>query len=128
MQKKQAPSLSCKHGKVLADRTKHRPSFQLKLKITNAFLSEYPVTQVVTPSQLQFTQVLTRQSSMYNTWKQMIHFSDEHASSIENIPSIINTVVRSNMTPNQIKKLDSINIPKTLCSYTTSASCSSRTK
>jgi DNA polymerase III delta prime subunit len=105
-----------------------RPSFQLKLKITNALLSEYPMKEIPPISSLQFTQVLTRQSSMYNTWKQMIHFSDEHASSIENIPSIINTVVRLNMTPNQIKKLDSINIPKTLCSYTTSASCSSRTK
>ena len=105
-----------------------RPSFQLKLKITNALLSEYPITEIPPISSLQFTQVLTRQSSMYNTWKQMIKFSDEHNISIENIGSMINTVSRSNMTANQIKKLDSINIPKSLCNYNVSASCSNLTK
>lgn len=94
-----------------------RPSFQLKLKITNALLSEYPTNEVPPISSLQFTQVLTRQSSMYNTWKQMIKFSDEHNISIEDIPRALNTVARSNMTANQIKKLDSINIPKTLCNF-----------
>ena len=105
-----------------------RPSFQLKLKITNALLSEYPITEIPPISSLQFTQVLTRQSSMYNTWKQMIKFSDEHNISIENIGCMINTVSRSNMTANQIKKLDSINIPKSLCNYNVSASCSNLTK
>ena len=105
-----------------------RPSFQLKLKITNALLSEFPKGETPPVSSLQFTQVLTRQSSMYNTWKQMIKFSDEQNISIEDIPRALNTVVRSNMTPNQLKKLETINIPKSLCSYTTSASCNSRTK
>ena len=97
-----------------------RPSFQLKLKITNAFLSEYPVTQVVTPSQLQFTQVLTRQSSMYNTWKQMVQFSDEHDCAIEDIQVKLNQVVQAKTTKlptAQAKKIESISIPKQLCIY-----------
>ena len=97
-----------------------RPSFQLKLKITNAFLSEYPVENVIPPSQLQFTQVLTRQSSMYNTWKQMVQFSDEHSCQIEDIPIILNQVVQARQTKipaAQAKKIDSISIPKQLCIY-----------
>ena len=97
-----------------------RPSFQLKLKITNAFLSEYPVENVIPPSQLQFTQVLTRQSSMYNTWKQMVQFSDEHGCQIEDIPIILNQVVQARQTKipaAQAKKIDSISIPKQLCIY-----------
>lgn len=105
-----------------------RPSFQLKLKITNALLSEFPKGETPPISSLQFTQVLTRQSSMYNTWKQMVKFSDEQSISIEDIPRALNTVIRTNMTPNQLKKLETINIPKSLCSYTTSASCNNRTK
>jgi hypothetical protein len=97
-----------------------RPSFQLKLKITNAFLSEYEVKKSIPPSQLQFTQVLTRQSSMYNTWKQMIQFSDERVCSIEEIPVVLNIIlpeIRKGLLPNQAKKMESINIPKTLCVY-----------
>jgi hypothetical protein len=97
-----------------------RPSFQLKLKIINAFLSEYPVTNLITPGQLQFTQVLTRQSSMYNTWKQMIQFSDQHACSIEDIPIILNQVNQdrqSRVSAAQAKKIESISIPKQLCIY-----------
>ena len=105
-----------------------RPSFQLKLKITNALLSEFPKGETPPISSLQFTQVLTRQSSMYNTWKQMVKFSDEQNISIEDIPRALNTVIRTNMTPNQLKKLEIINIPKSLCNYTTSASCNNRTK
>jgi hypothetical protein len=98
-----------------------RPSFQMKLKITNAFLSEYPVSKMTSPSQLQFTQVLTRQSSMYNTWKQMVQFSDEHECSIEDIPMILNQVLLKNkqikIPAAQAKKIESISIPKQLCIY-----------
>ena len=97
-----------------------RPSFQLKLKITNAFLSEYPITQTVTPSQLQFTQVLTRQSSMYNTWKQMVQFSDEHDCAIEDIQIKLNQVIQAKtvkLPAAQAKKIESISIPKQLCIY-----------
>jgi len=97
-----------------------RPSFQLKLKITNAFLSEYPITQTVTPAQLQFTQVLTRQSSMYNTWKQMVQFSDEHDCAIEDIQIKLNQVIQAKtakLPAAQAKKIESISIPKQLCIY-----------
>jgi len=97
-----------------------RPSFQLKLKITNAFLSEYPVTDIPSPAQLQFTQVLTRQSSMYNTWKQMVQFSDDNGCSIEEIPVILSQVVAAKQTKlpaSQAKKIDAMSIPKELCVY-----------
>lgn len=97
-----------------------RPSFQLKLKITNAFLSEYPISEIPSPSQLQFTQVLTRQSSMYNTWKQMIQFSDEHGCPIEDIPVVLAQVVQAKQTKiptTQLKKIEAMSIPKQLCIY-----------
>ena len=96
-----------------------RPSFQLKLKITNAFLSEYPISSVPPVNTLQFTQVLTRQSSMYNTWKQMIQFSDESACSIEAIPTqLLNRKSGDNkITSSQAKKITSMSLPKELCSY-----------
>lgn len=96
-----------------------RPSFQLKLKITNAFLSEYPIDSVPPVNTLQFTQVLTRQSSMYNTWKQMIQFSDESACSIEEIPTqLLNRKSGDNkITSSQAKKITSMSLPKELCTY-----------
>jgi hypothetical protein len=91
----------------------------LKLKITNAFLSEYPIQSVPPVNALQFTQVLTRQSSMYNTWKQMIQFSDESACSIEEIPTqLLNRKSGDNkITSSQAKKITSMSLPKELCSY-----------
>ena len=99
-----------------------RPSFQLKLKITNAFLNDHPVQEVPPVSNLQFTQVLTRQSSMYNTWKQMIQFSDEHGCSVEDIPIVLREIVstrQGRIPASQAKKIDSMSIPKQLCSYLT---------
>ena len=96
-----------------------RPSFQLKLKITNAFLSEYPLGTVPSPSQLQFTQVLTRQSSMYNTWKQMVQYSDDTGCSIEDIHRFLAHTIsaQTKITTSQAKKFDSMSIPKQLCVY-----------
>ena len=96
-----------------------RPSFQLKLKITNAFLSEYPLGTVPSPAQLQFTQVLTRQSSMYNTWKQMVQYSDDNGCSIEDIHRFLANTIRTQakITTSQAKKFDSMSIPKQLCVY-----------
>jgi hypothetical protein len=57
---------------------------------------------------------------MYNTWKQMIQFSDERVCSIEEIPVVLNMIlpeIRKGLLPNQAKKMESINIPKTLCVY-----------
>jgi GTPase SAR1 family protein len=99
-----------------------RPSFQLKLKITNAFLSEYKIKDTPPVSNLQFTQVLTRQSSMYNTWKQMVHFSDEHNISIEEVPIHLNTLIsikQLKLPASQAKKIESMSIPKQLCIYKT---------
>lgn len=98
-----------------------RPSFQLKLKITNAFLSEYPIKDIPSPAQLQFTQVLTRQSSMYNTWKQIVQFSDEHGCSIEDIHTLLGQLLQTKqakVTTSQAKKIDAMSIPKQLCIYT----------
>jgi hypothetical protein len=97
-----------------------RPSFQLKLKITNAFLSEYRINDIPPISNLQFTQVLTRQSSMYNTWKQMVQFSDEHNVSIEEVPIHLNTLIsikQLKLPVNHAKKIESMSIPKQLCQY-----------
>jgi len=99
-----------------------RPSFQLKLKITNAFLSEYKIKDIPPISNLQFTQVLTRQSSMYNTWKQMVQFSDEHNVSIEEVPIHLNTLIsikQLKLPVNHAKKIESMSIPKQLCMYKT---------
>ena len=99
-----------------------RPSFQLKLKITNAFLSEYKIKDIPPISNLQFTQVLTRQSSMYNTWKQIVQFSDEHNISIEEVPTHLNTLIsikQLKLPANQAKKIESMSIPKQLCMYKT---------
>ena len=97
-----------------------RPSFQLKLKITNAFLTEYPSSEIPPISSLDFTQVLTKQSSMYNTWKQMIQFSDEKGCSIEEIPSILTTIPipdHPKLHATFKKKMDSMSIPKHLGLY-----------
>jgi hypothetical protein len=97
-----------------------RPSFQLKLKITNAFLSEQPVQQVPPWASLEFTQVLTRQSSTYNTWKQMIQFADDKGCSIEEIPSALSELkasALSKLAATQVKRMDTMKIPKALCSY-----------
>jgi len=97
-----------------------RPSFHMKLKITNALLSEYPIKEVPLISNLQFTQILTRQSSLYNTWKQMIQFSDEHNTSIEEIPAVLKVYIETKQlkfSAGQTKKIDSMSIPKELCAY-----------
>jgi hypothetical protein len=92
----------------------------MKLKITNALLSEYPNRDVPPVSSLQFTQILTRQSSLYNTWKQMIQFSDEHDTSIEEIPAVLKIHVETKQIKflaGQAKKIESMSIPKDLCIY-----------
>jgi hypothetical protein len=97
-----------------------RPSFQLKLKITNAFLSEFPSSEIPPVSSLDFTQVLTKQSSMYNTWKQMIQFSDEKGCSIEEIPSVLSVSElpqQPKLHTSFKKKMDSMSIPKKLTHY-----------
>jgi hypothetical protein len=57
---------------------------------------------------------------MYNTWKQMVQFSDEHGCAIEDIPMTLNQVLQARQTKipaSQAKKIESISIPKQLCVY-----------
>jgi hypothetical protein len=57
---------------------------------------------------------------MYNTWKQMIQFSDDKGCSIEDIPIFLNQMLQTKqakMPAAQAKKIDSISIPKQLCIY-----------
>jgi hypothetical protein len=52
----------------------------LKLKIPNQFLQEYECksgSKISQPSQLVYTQVLTKQSLLYNVWKEMSLMSDQ---------------------------------------------------
>lgn len=56
------------------------PSYMLKLKIPNQFLQEYDCksgSKISQPSQLVYTQVLTKQSLLYNVWKEMSSMSDQ---------------------------------------------------
>jgi hypothetical protein len=57
---------------------------------------------------------------MYNTWKQMIQFSDEHGCVIEDIPTVLAQVIQAKQTKtpaSQLKKIDAMSIPKILCVY-----------
>jgi 2-hydroxychromene-2-carboxylate isomerase len=57
---------------------------------------------------------------MYNTWKQMIQFSDEHGCAIEDIPMVLGQVVQAKTTKipaSQLKKIEAMSIPKQLCIY-----------
>jgi hypothetical protein len=57
---------------------------------------------------------------MYNTWKQMVQFSDEHDCAIEDIQVKLNQVIQAKtakLPAAQAKKIESISIPKQLCIY-----------
>ena len=59
---------------------------------------------------------------MYNTWKQMVQFSDEHNVSIEEVPIHLNTLIsikQLKLPVNHAKKIESMSIPKQLCQYKT---------
>lgn len=55
-------------------------SYRLKLKYPNQFLQVYEQPTVIPePSQLQYTMVLTKQSALFNAWKEMNRVAAEHA-------------------------------------------------
>jgi uncharacterized protein YdhG (YjbR/CyaY superfamily) len=56
---------------------------------------------------------------MYNTWKQMVQFSDEHECSIEDIHTMLSQTIlkQVKVTASQAKKFDAMSIPKQLCVY-----------
>jgi hypothetical protein len=56
-------------------------SYSLKLKYPNTVLKDYPLKESdVKPAlqDLQYTQVLTKQSALFNAWKEMNRISNEH--------------------------------------------------
>ena len=54
-------------------------SYRLKLKYPNLYLQQYqkPAT-LPEPSELQYTMVLTKQSALFNAWKEMNRVSNEN--------------------------------------------------
>lgn len=54
-------------------------SYRLKLKFPNLALQEYPRPSVIpAATELQYTQVLTKQSALFNAWKEMNRVSNEY--------------------------------------------------
>jgi hypothetical protein len=54
-------------------------SYRLKLKYPNLYLQDYEQPSVIPePSQLQYTMVLTKQSALFNAWKEMNRVAAEH--------------------------------------------------
>jgi hypothetical protein len=54
-------------------------SYHLKLKYPNLFLQRFEKPSTVPePQDLQYTQVLTKQSALFNAWKEMNRVSNEH--------------------------------------------------
>ena len=54
-------------------------SYRLKLKYPNLYLQNYDKPSVIPePAQLQYTMVLTKQSALFNAWKEMNRVAAEH--------------------------------------------------
>jgi DNA polymerase III delta prime subunit len=54
-------------------------SYRLKLKYPNQYLRPYPKPSTIPePSALQYTMVLTKQSALFNAWKEMNRMAEEH--------------------------------------------------
>jgi hypothetical protein len=54
-------------------------SYRLKLKYPNLYLQTYEKpTHVPEPAELQYTLVLTKQSALFNAWKEMNRVANEH--------------------------------------------------
>ena len=52
--------------------------FDLKLKYPNLYLQHFEKpTNVPEPMEMQYTQVLTKQSALFNAWKEMNRVSNE---------------------------------------------------
>jgi DNA polymerase III delta prime subunit len=69
------------------------PSYVLKLKLPNMILNNYPIKpihgKVPTSQQLQYTQVLTKQSLLFNVWKEMCRLFDTENISIRVQPTFV---------------------------------------
>lgn len=54
-------------------------SYRLKLKYPNLYIQNYKKPDVIPePTELQYTLVLTKQSALFNAWKEMNRVSSEH--------------------------------------------------
>ena len=54
-------------------------SYRLKLKYPNLYLQSYDQPSTIPePSELQYTMVLTKQSALFNAWKEMNRVASEH--------------------------------------------------
>jgi hypothetical protein len=54
-------------------------SYRMKLKYPNLYLQHFPKPSVIpAPLELQYTQVLTKQSALFNAWKEMNRMAAEH--------------------------------------------------
>ena len=54
-------------------------SYRLKLKYPNLYIQQYnKPTHIPLPSELQYTLVLTKQSALFNAWKEMNRVSNEY--------------------------------------------------
>ena len=55
-------------------------SYRLKLKYPNQYLRPYPTPNAIPePAALQYTMVLTKQSALFNAWKEMNRMAEEHS-------------------------------------------------
>jgi DNA polymerase III delta prime subunit len=57
-------------------------SYNLKLKYPNKYIYYFPLPDPISvpkPQELQYTQVLTKQSALFNSWKEMNRLSNEHS-------------------------------------------------
>ncbi len=64
-------------------------STEVKLKIANLYLQELPKANKIIPvEQLEYTWVLTRQSALFNAWKEMCRLNDETGVDLRHIPDI----------------------------------------
>lgn len=55
-------------------------SYRLKLKYPNQYLRPYPKPNTIPePAALQYTMVLTKQSALFNAWKEMNRMAEEHS-------------------------------------------------
>lgn len=55
-------------------------SYRLKLKYPNLYLQQYKKpSHIPEPTELQYTMVLTKQSALFNAWKEMNRVSNEHS-------------------------------------------------
>jgi hypothetical protein len=69
------------------------PSYVLKLKLPNLLLSGYPIKsshgKIPSSQDLQYTQVLTKQSLLFNVWKEMCRLFDTEHISIRVQPTFV---------------------------------------